>query len=89
MRKLLLALLALPFTQTGVLATYTLNDKITIDAGITRGWNQSINDNNGNCTINGRTNHSREVPSLNTYKRGQNTTGFISRSGGKNYRAYD
>ena len=31
---------AIPFTQTGVLVTYALNDKFTIDAGITRGWNQ-------------------------------------------------
>ncbi len=38
---------AIPFTQTGVLGEYKLNDDWLIDAGITRGWNQSINDNNG------------------------------------------
>jgi len=38
---------AIPFTQTGILGTYVLNDQWTVDAGITRGWNQSVRDNNG------------------------------------------
>lgn len=37
---------AIPFTQTGVIGMYQLTDKLGITAGITRGWNQSINDNN-------------------------------------------
>ena len=37
---------AIPFTHTGVLATYSLNDKITLNGGITRGWEQSLEDNN-------------------------------------------
>lgn len=38
---------AIPFTHTGVLGEYKLNDDWLIDAGITRGWNQSTKDNNG------------------------------------------
>ena len=38
---------AVPFTQTGVLFGYTINDQIAFTAGITRGWNQSSSDNNG------------------------------------------
>ncbi|MEO6436904.1 MAG: porin [Tepidisphaeraceae bacterium] len=37
---------AIPFTHTGVLATYSLNDKITLNGGVTRGWEQSLEDNN-------------------------------------------
>ena len=40
-------LYAEPSTQTGALATYVLNPKWTFDAGITRGWNQSVRDANG------------------------------------------
>ncbi len=42
-----------PFTMTGILAKYTFSDPSTPDssttllAGVTRGWNQSIYDNNG------------------------------------------
>ena len=39
-------LYAEPVTQTGVLATYVLNPKWTFDAGVTRGWNQSLRDAN-------------------------------------------
>jgi hypothetical protein len=38
---------AIPFTHTGIIGEYKLNDDVTIDAGVTRGWNQSIKDNNG------------------------------------------
>ena len=31
---------AIPFTQTGVLVSYTLTDAITVEGGVTRGWNQ-------------------------------------------------
>ncbi len=47
---------ALPFTQTGVLGVLTLNDQWTIQAGITRGWDQSLEDsgpNGGLCAIDG------------------------------------
>lgn len=37
----------IPFTQTGITATYALNDKLSIMGGITRGWDQATNDNNG------------------------------------------
>jgi len=35
-------LYAEPGTQTGILATYFLNNQLSFDAGFTRGWNQSI-----------------------------------------------
>jgi hypothetical protein len=38
---------AIPFTQTGIMGEYKINDDWLVDGGITRGWNQSINDNNG------------------------------------------
>jgi hypothetical protein len=37
---------AVPFTQTGVLANYSINEQWAIGAGITRGWEQSLDDNN-------------------------------------------
>ncbi len=37
----------IPFTQTGLTAAYKLCDSLSATAGITRGWNQSIYDNNG------------------------------------------
>ena len=36
-----------PLTQTGILASYNLTDKLSVTAGITRGWNQTLYDNNG------------------------------------------
>src|SRR6267142_1718900 len=37
---------AIPFTQTGILASYNLSDDWSITAGITRGWDQAWEDNN-------------------------------------------
>ena len=37
----------IPFTHTGITATYKINDKMTVMAGITRGWEQSTRDVNG------------------------------------------
>lgn len=37
---------AIPFTHTGVLATYALNDQWSIAGGFSRGWEQSTNDSN-------------------------------------------
>jgi len=45
---------AIPFTQTGILGIYTLNDTMTITAGATRGWNQSSKDNNGSADFLGQ-----------------------------------
>jgi len=45
---------ALPFTQTGVLGTYALNDQLTMTAGVTRGWDQTLEDSGpdgGSCAI--------------------------------------
>jgi hypothetical protein len=38
---------AIPLTQTGVLFSYNINSAISVKAGITRGWNESVTDNNG------------------------------------------
>jgi hypothetical protein len=37
---------AIPFTQTGVLGSYSFSEKVSLTAGITRGWDQSLVDNN-------------------------------------------
>jgi len=37
---------AIPFTNTGVIGAYNINDKLTVTGGITRGWDQSTEDNN-------------------------------------------
>lgn len=37
----------IPFTHTGVLASLSLTDKLSVSAGFTRGWEQATNDNNG------------------------------------------
>jgi hypothetical protein len=47
-------LYAEPSTQTGVLVTYALAPSLIIDAGFTRGWNQSIKDANGALDFLGR-----------------------------------
>ncbi len=41
---------AIPFTHTGAYATYNFSDSLTVDAGFSRGWEQSTEDNNG-CSI--------------------------------------
>jgi len=47
-------LYAEPGTQTGAFATYILNSQWTFDAGLTRGWNQSLRDSNGTSDFLGR-----------------------------------
>src|SRR2546423_5749979 len=36
----------IPFTHTGVLAMYSFTDKLSVTGGATRGWEQSLKDNN-------------------------------------------
>ena len=36
-----------PGTHSGLLGTYSFNENWTVDAGIVRGWDQSLEDNNG------------------------------------------
>lgn len=38
---------AIPFTHTGVFVTYALTDQLTINGAVTRGWDTSLEDNNG------------------------------------------
>ncbi len=47
-------LYAEPGTQTGVLATWVASPEWTVDAGITRGWNQCLKDTNGDIDFLGR-----------------------------------
>ncbi|HTL29595.1 MAG TPA: porin [Tepidisphaeraceae bacterium] len=37
---------AIPFTHTGVMAFYNINDRVSVMGGISRGWEQSLKDNN-------------------------------------------
>jgi Putative beta-barrel porin-2, OmpL-like. bbp2 len=45
---------AIPFTHTGVLGSYSLNDSWSVTGGITRGWEQSNEDNNDAVDILGQ-----------------------------------
>ena len=45
---------ALPFTLTGIYGTYQFGDQLTVDAGISRGWDQATRDNNGAIDAFGR-----------------------------------
>ncbi len=45
-----------PFTHTGVLATYDVAKNVTVTAGITRGDEQSVRDNNGSAAFLGSVN---------------------------------
>lgn len=45
---------ALPFTLTGVYGTYQLNDQLTFDGGVSRGWDQALDDSNGAVDVFGR-----------------------------------
>lgn len=38
---------SIPFTHTGVLAIYQFNEQFSFTGGITRGWDQATEDNNG------------------------------------------
>jgi len=39
-----------PFTQTGILGFYTINDQFSVAGGFTRGWNETLEDG-GSCAI--------------------------------------
>jgi hypothetical protein len=41
-------------TQTGIMANYSINDSITATAGLTRGWDQALDDNNGSLDLLGQ-----------------------------------
>src|SRR5690348_3264641 len=45
---------ALPFTLTGVTGYYPISDRLNVEAGISRGWGQSLKDNNGAIDALGR-----------------------------------
>lgn len=45
---------AIPFTHTGVMGAYALNDKLTVDAAVTRGWDDALEDKNSALDFVGR-----------------------------------
>lgn len=45
---------ALPFTLTGAYATYVVDEQLAVDGGVSRGWDQSIEDNNDVIDVFGR-----------------------------------
>ena len=38
---------ALPFTLTGITGYYPIDERWSVEGGISRGWGQSLKDNNG------------------------------------------
>jgi hypothetical protein len=48
---------ALPYTLTGASALYNLSDEWSVEAGINRGWDQALTDNNGAVSFHGRLRH--------------------------------
>jgi hypothetical protein len=40
---------AVPFTLTGVYGTYAVSDTLTVDLGLSRGWDQALEDNNNDA----------------------------------------
>jgi hypothetical protein len=45
---------ALPFTLTGIYGSYVIQKGLTVEGGISRGWDQSLRDNNDTIDIFGR-----------------------------------
>lgn len=48
---------ALPFTLTGVSGLYNVSDDWSLEAGVSRGWDQALSDNNGMVSFHGRARH--------------------------------
>ncbi|MBC8106025.1 MAG: porin [Anaerolineae bacterium] len=45
---------AVPFTHTGITGTYQLNENWQVEAGVFRGWEQSLEDNNDAISFQGK-----------------------------------
>ncbi|MCC7349168.1 MAG: porin [Phycisphaerales bacterium] len=45
---------AIAFTHTGALVTYAINEKLTLDGGISRGWDDALEDKNDAMDLLGR-----------------------------------
>jgi hypothetical protein len=58
---------AIPFTQTGIYGTYAINDQFSVDLGIDRGWDQSLQDNNGSIGGFGRVSYASNDKKTNVY----------------------
>ena len=56
---------AIPFTNTGVLATYKFSDSLTATLGFSRGWDQALKDDNGDALdITGQVNYTTSIKGL-------------------------
>lgn len=51
---------AIPFTHTGVMAYYTLNDHWSVMLGFSRGWDQANEDNNDSLDLMGQVKYTRD-----------------------------
>ncbi len=50
----------LPFTQTGILGAYNLCDEMTVQFGVTRGWDQALKDVNGDLDMTGQFKYTKD-----------------------------
>ena len=56
---------AIPFTNTGVLASYKFTDNLNATIGFTRGWEQSLKDNNDDALdVTGQVNYTTSIKGL-------------------------
>lgn len=68
---------AIPFTHTGLMATYQLNDNWLVEGGIFRGWEQSVDDNNGTISYHfklGYTSTDKKLGLINQFVTGPERT---------------
>jgi hypothetical protein len=56
---------AIPFTHTGVTATFALNEKASLMVGVTRGWDTSLEDDNDTVDFLGQLSYA--MPDANIY----------------------
>ncbi|HVX85097.1 MAG TPA: outer membrane beta-barrel protein [Phycisphaerae bacterium] len=70
----------IPFTQTGVLGFYQINDNWSVIGGITRGWDQATEDNNGSPDVTGQIGYtmSKQLQFLLNFNVGPEDTGDTS-----------
>ncbi|MBV8780724.1 MAG: porin, partial [Phycisphaerae bacterium] len=56
---------AIPFTNTGVLASYKFSDNLNATVGLTRGWDQTLKDDNGDAPdLIGQINYTTSIKGL-------------------------
>jgi hypothetical protein len=70
----------IPFTQTGALAFYQINDNWSVIGGITRGWDQATEDNNAAIDVTGQVGYtmSKQIQFLLNFNVGPEDVGDSS-----------